>query len=230
MIKLQLLLKLFLHFDLCACHSILERLPADQWRQNIADHFSRLWFTPPPVEIIERWLHSDELYHSHELIHDKDFNGYVQRLYNDGLLRKALTRETSALYYSRFILYRIWMLRERRDVHHVAMRDISRALEMNLGVMAGDPQPENEGALVGFLNHQMVMPQVRMSRTLIEARHLRDQITEAFNLGELDADLLPSLRQRMRSLDEHYPEAFRLLEEDAGQLAQLLDKDREVWL
>jgi hypothetical protein len=227
---LKRLIMLFLHLDLCACHSIIERLPADQWLQNIQDHFVRLWVNPPPAETIKRWLDSRDLYDAQGLALDQEFRAYVQRLSDGRHLHAALARGTNALFYSRFVLHRIWMLRERRDVHHLAMQDIPGAFEMNLGIMAGDPQPENANALVGFLNQQMVMPQLRLSRTLVEARLLRDHITDAFGRRELDQEILPSLRQRMRSLSEHYEEAWRLLNENADQDVQLLDPNREVWL
>src|SRR5689334_15732825 len=60
--------------DLRAAHTVCEDWTREERLANIEPHFAELWVDPPPLDMIESWVESEQLYHSNEAMHLDGFN------------------------------------------------------------------------------------------------------------------------------------------------------------
>lgn len=212
--------------DLKAAHTVTEDFTRQERLANIEPHFKDLWDCPPPLDLIERWINSDELYHSHDVMHLDSFREYIASLSYEQLVAAVMNHKAN-LYYVRMLLGRIWKFQEQKTIKGLAERDLRGSFEINLGLLIGE-RPTNEADYLTRLTQKSLMSKVRLSRILNDARLLRDQITEAYQHQALNETLLHSLRQRVGALQEHYDEAWKLL--DQKQNEKLLDQASDEWL
>lgn len=194
---------------------------------NIEPHFEQLWIDPPPIDLIERWLDSPELYHSHGIMNLPGFHPYVTGLSYEQLKEIIKKRDEPAkAMYIRLMLGRIWKLKDRNLIHELALQDLKGSFQINLGLLIGE-RATDANHYVSKLTQRQSVAQERLSSVLSEARVLRNAITEAMQHQALNEDLLPGLRLRLRAFHQHYPAARILL--DAEHEGILLDPLREPW-
>jgi hypothetical protein len=212
--------------DLKAAHTVTEDITREEMMRNVEPHFKYLWRSPPPAELIVEWIYSEELYHSHEVMNLRGFREYVGSLSYEQL-RALVTRVEASPFYVRMIVGRIWKLQEQKTINGLAETDLRGCFQINLGLLIVE-KAADENDYLTRLTQKQFMARVRLNRVLGEARLLRDHVTKAFKQRALDEDLLPSLRLRVGALQEHYDEAWKLLEEK--QEDKLLDHTSEEWL
>jgi hypothetical protein len=194
---------------------------------NIKLHFEQLWINPPRIDMIEGWLDSPELYHSHGIMNLPGFHPYVTCLSYEQLKEIVKDRDEQAkAMYIRLMLGRIWKLRDRNLIHELALQDLQGSFMINLGLLIGE-RAADVNHYVSKLTQRQSVAQERLSSVLSEARVLRNEVTEAFDHGALNEDLLPGLRLRLGAFHQHYPAARKLL--DAEHEGTLLDPAREPW-
>jgi hypothetical protein len=229
-LKEEYLRRIALHLfrlDLWSAQTVTEDMTRKSRLANIEPHFEQLWINPPPTDLIERWLDSPELYHSHGIMNLPGFHPYVTGLSYEQLKEIVKKRDEQAkAMYIRLMLGRIWKLRDRNLIHELALQDLKGSFEINLGLLIGE-RATDANHYVSKLTQRQSVAQERLSSVLSEARVLRNVITEAFQHRALNEDLLPGLRLRLGAFHQHYPAARKLL--DAEHEGTLLDPARETW-
>ncbi|KAB5551234.1 hypothetical protein GE09DRAFT_167042 [Coniochaeta sp. 2T2.1] len=229
-LKEEYLRRIALHLfrlDLWSAQTVTEDMTRKSRLANIEYHFEQLWVNPPPLDLIEEWLDSPELYHSHGIMNLPGFHPYVTGLSYEQLkeIVKARDEQAKAMYI-RLMLGRIWKLKDRNLIHELALQDLKGSFQINLGLLIGE-RAKDANHYISKLNQRQSVAQERLSSVLSEARVLRNQITEAFHHGALNEDLLPGLRLRLGAFHQHYSAARSLL--DAEHERTLLDEAREPW-
>jgi len=229
-LKEEYLRRIALHLfrlDLWSAQTVTEDMTRKSRLANIEPHFGQLWINPPPIELVEIWLDSPELYHSHGIMNLPGFHPYVTGLSYEQLKEIVKKRDEQAkAMYIRLMLGRIWKLKDRNLIHELALQDLKGSFEINLGLLIGE-RAADANHYVSKLTQRQSVAQERLSSVLSEARVLRNEITEAFHHGALEEDLLSGLRLRLGAFHQHYPAARKLL--DVEQERTLLDPAREPW-
>lgn len=228
--KEEYLRRIALHLfrlDLWSAQTVTEDMTGKSRLVNIEPHFEQLWINPPPIDRVERWLDSPELYHSHRIMNLPGFQSYVAGLSYEQLEEFVKNRDQPAkAMYIRLMLGRIWKLKDRNLIHELALQDLKGAFQINLGLLIGE-RAADANQYVSKLTQRQSVAQERLSSLLSEARVLRNQVTEAVHHQALNEDLLPGLRLRLGAFHQHYQAAKGLL--DVEQDGTLLDPVREPW-
>lgn len=229
-LKEEYLRRIALHLfrlDLWSAQTVTEDMTRKSRLANIEPHFEQLWINPPPTDLIERWINSPELYHSHGIMNLPGFHPYVTGLTYEQLEEIVKKRDEPAkAMYIRLMLGRIWKLKDRNLIHELALQDLKGSFQINLGLLIGE-RATDANQYVSKLTQRQSVAQERLSSVLSEARVLRNAVTEAFQHQALNGDLLPGLRLRLGAFHQHYSAARNLL--DAEHEGTLLDPLREPW-
>lgn len=230
-LKEEFLRRIALHLfrlDLWSAQTVTEDMKQHDRLDNIEPHFQRLWINPPATELLELWLDSPELYHSHGIMQLPGFHPYVTGLSYTQLKEIVKDRDAPAkAMYIRLMLGRIWKLRDRNMIHELARGDLVGSFQINLGLLIGE-RALDANQYISKLTQKQSVAEERLTSVLSEARVLRDEITKAVGRQALNEDLLPGLRFRLWALHEHDQAAGRLLDV-VEQRGPLLDPEREPW-
>ncbi|OIW34678.1 hypothetical protein CONLIGDRAFT_675643 [Coniochaeta ligniaria NRRL 30616] len=185
-LKEESLRRIALHLfrlDLWSAQTVTEDMTRKSRLANIEPHFEQLWINPPPIDLIEKWLDSPELYHAHGIMNLPGFHPYVTGLSYKQLKVIVKERDEPAkAMYIRLMLGRIWKLKDRNLIHELALQDLTGSFGINLGLLIGERATD--------ANHYISKLTQRQIET--EARSFPSALPGAFH--------------------QHYPAARKLLD------------------
>ena len=203
-----------------------EDISPEKRSNNIQYHFGHIWSEPPDVDTLDGCMESDQIYVDYELMDLPEIKKYTENL-SDGQLISFITNTQAHGFYIRMLLGRIMKLKEQNTIFRQAENDRRGAFETSLGILI-EERSNTAGGYLAQLEKKQHMAQFRLSRTLAEARLLRDRVTEAYNDGALGEKLMACLRLKLLALAEHYPDGWRLLGEEGEP--KLLNPTDHAWL
>jgi hypothetical protein len=200
-----------LRFDLWAADTIADELNTQQRLENFEYHFQRIWRGLPPVKlkVLEEWLQSPELYHIQPVAalreHVETFS--EQQLYS--VIMNSSTKPT----YTRLLFKRIEKLVEQKAINGFATQHPDRAFEELQGLLLAQ-RPATRAEYIVTLAHRLHEAHLRLKAVIREAKVFRECIEIAQEAGDLQfPPALQVLREKLEALNEHYEDAFRVLEE-----------------
>jgi hypothetical protein len=200
-----------LRFDLWAADTIADELNTQQRLENFEYHFQRIWRGLPPVQlkVLDEWLQSPELYHSQPVSalreHVETFS--EQQLYS--VIMNSSTKPT----YTRLLFKRIEKLVEQKAINGFATQHPDRAFEELQGLLLAQ-RPATRAEYIVTVAHRLHEAHLRLKSVIREAKVFRECIKLAQEAGDLRfPPVLQVLREKLEALNEHYEDAFRVLEE-----------------